>query len=52
MDPISQYHAAISRMLQQIADTQRDAIRRAASRLADAIAQDRYIYVVGTGGHS
>ena len=52
MDVIGQYHAAVTAMLQKIADTQREAIGKAAGRLADAIAQDRYIYVIGTGGHS
>src|SRR5512138_489347 len=52
MDVISQYHAAISGMLQKIVDTQREPIRRAAARLAEAIAEGRYIYVIGTGGHS
>jgi uncharacterized phosphosugar-binding protein len=51
-DPITQYHTAVSAMLQKIADTQREPIRRAAARLADAIAADRYVYVIGTGGHS
>ena len=52
MDVISQYHAAISRMLQKIADTQQEPIGRAARRCADAIAGGRYLYVIGTGGHS
>ena len=33
-------------------DTQKEAIRTAARRCADAIAEDRYLYVIGTGGHS
>ena len=52
MDVITQYHVAITTMLQKIADTQKDAIRTAARRCADAIAEDRYLYVIGTGGHS
>jgi uncharacterized phosphosugar-binding protein len=52
MDGIAQYHAAITAMLQKIVDTQREPICRAARRMADAIAQERYIYVIGTGGHS
>ncbi len=52
MDPITQYHAAITEMLQRIVDTQRDAIVAAGRRCAQAIAEDRYLYVIGTGGHS
>jgi len=52
MDVISQYHAAVTGMLEKIADTQREPIRRAADRAADAIAAGRYLYVIGTGGHS
>jgi uncharacterized phosphosugar-binding protein len=52
MDAISQYHAAITAMLQKIVDTQREPLRQAARRMADAIVEDRYIYVIGTGGHS
>lgn len=52
MDVIAQYHTAITTMLQRIVDTQRDPIRRAARRCADAIVEDRYLYVIGTGGHS
>jgi len=52
MDVIAQYHAAITAMLQKIADTQKEAIGKAARRCADAIAEDRYLYVIGTGGHS
>ena len=52
MDVIAQYHTAITTMLQKIVDTQREPIRRAARRCADAIVEDRYLYVIGTGGHS
>ena len=52
MEFITQYHAAIAAMLQQIVDTQTEAIGKAARRLADAIAEDRYLYVIGPGGHS
>ncbi len=52
MDAIGQYHAAVTTMLQKIVDTQATPIGRAAVRLADAIAQDRFVYVIGTGGHS
>ncbi len=52
MDGITQYHTAITSMLQTIVDTQREPIGRAAKRLADAIQADRYIYIIGTGGHS
>jgi len=52
MDVISEYHTAITGMLQKIVDTQRQAIGKAACRCADAIAEDRYLYVIGTGGHS
>ena len=52
MDVIAQYHAAITTMLQKIVDTQKEAIATAARRCADAIAEDRYLYVIGTGGHS
>ena len=52
MDVIAQYHSAITAMLQQIAETQKEPIGRAARRCADAIAEERYLYVIGTGGHS
>lgn len=52
MDVIAQYHTAVTEMLRKIADTQKDAIGRAARRCADAIAEERYLYVIGTGGHS
>jgi uncharacterized phosphosugar-binding protein len=52
MEGITQYHTAITAILQKIVDTQREPIARAARRLADAIQEDRYIYVIGTGGHS
>ncbi len=52
MDGITQYHTAIAAILQKIVDTQREPIAHAARRLADAIQEDRYIYVIGTGGHS
>lgn len=52
MDVIAQYHAAITTMLGQIAATQGDAIRTAARRCAEAVAEERYLYVIGTGGHS
>ncbi len=52
MEVIAQYHAAITAMLQRIVDTQREPIARAAGRCADAIVEDRYLYVIGTGGHS
>ncbi len=52
MDALGQYHAAITGMLQKIIDTQREAIGRAGRRCADAIAEDRYLYVIGPGGHS
>jgi uncharacterized phosphosugar-binding protein len=52
MDGIAQYHAVVTAMLQKIADTQRETIGRAARRCAEAIVEDRYLYVIGTGGHS
>ena len=52
MDGIAQYHVAITAMLQKIVDTQREPIGCAARRMAEAIAEERYIYVIGTGGHS
>ncbi|HYL80427.1 MAG TPA: SIS domain-containing protein [Candidatus Acidoferrum sp.] len=52
MDIIAQYHAAVTAVLQKIVDTQRESIKRAALRCADAIMEDRYLYVIGTGGHS
>src|SRR5574341_1539870 len=52
MDVITQYHTAVTGMLQKIVDTQREPIGRAARRCADAMAEDRCLYVIGTGGHS
>ena len=46
------YHASILANLQQVNDTQSENIRKAASLMADAIAEDRLIHVYGGGGHT
>lgn len=52
MDPIKQYHKAIVEAINRIVDQERESIGKAAVLLADKIAEDRLIYVIGTGGHS
>lgn len=52
MDPITQYHNAIVEAINKIVEKERESIARAATLLADKIAEDRLIYVIGTGGHS
>jgi uncharacterized phosphosugar-binding protein len=46
------YLTRVTGILDQIASEEGDAIMRAAAEVADRIAQDRLIYVIGPGGHS
>jgi uncharacterized phosphosugar-binding protein len=46
------YLARVTAILDQIASEEGDAIMRAAAEVADRVAQDRLIYVIGPGGHS
>lgn len=52
MNPISQYHEAVAEAIDKIAERERESISEAADLLADKIAEDRLIYVIGSGGHS
>jgi uncharacterized phosphosugar-binding protein len=52
MDPIIQYRNAIVEAIHKIVEKERASIAKAAALLADKIAEDRLIYVIGTGGHS
>ena len=47
-----EYLNQITTRLQEIYDTQRDAIVRCAQIIADKIAEDGLLYVFGSGGHS
>lgn len=47
-----QYLGIIQDILERIATEERDAILRAGSAVADRVADDRLIYVIGPGGHS
>lgn len=49
MDAVSKYMAAASGLLEQIAATQGEAIRKAARIVADAVERDGIIYTFGTG---
>ena len=46
------YLTRVTALLEQIAREEGEAIMRAAQAVADRIAQDRLIYVIGPGGHS
>ncbi len=48
---ITYFERAVA-LLAQIRDEEGEAIRRAGEAVADRIAQDRLIYVIGPGGHS
>ncbi len=51
-DLIGQYYRKIEEILQQIMREERERVEKAASILADAVVEDRLIYVFGAGGHS
>src|SRR5437870_2106068 len=46
------YLSRVTGLLEQIAREEGEAIMRAAVAVADRIAEDRLIYVIGPGGHS
>jgi len=52
VDPINQYHGAITTLLARIVEEETGRIRQAADLLAGVIAGDGLIFVFGTGGHS
>lgn len=52
MDTLSVYAQILTERIQAIAQTQREALENAAERIAQAIAQDRRVHVLGTGAHS
>ncbi len=52
MNPIDQYHKAITGAVNTIVEREQEPISKAAALLADKIAEDRLIYVIGPGGHS
>ena len=48
----AQYYGAVTGLMQQILDTEPDAVARVADVLADQIEADRLVHVYGPGGHS
>jgi len=48
----AQYLEDVTAFMRRILDEERDALDRAADRLADQIVADRLVYVYGPGGHS
>lgn len=51
MNKAQEYYSKITEVLARIRDTQMEAIQRAADMVADSIAQERILYLLG-GGHS
>lgn len=49
---VTEYRDTLQRLMNQIADTQLDAIERGAQLLCDATRDDRLIHLIGTGVHS
>jgi uncharacterized phosphosugar-binding protein len=52
MGAIEEYCGTVTGILRKIVENEQERIARAASILADVIAKDRLIYILGTGGHS
>ncbi len=52
MEPLEVYYQAVSESLSRIRATQMDKIREAGRLIAESIAKDRLLHVIGTGGHS
>lgn len=52
MGVASHYFDSITRLMHRVFDEERDAIARAAQLVAQTIAEDRLLHVIGTGGHS
>lgn len=52
MDTLSVYAQILTERIQAIVQTQREALENAAEHIAQAIAQDRRVHVLGTGAHS
>jgi uncharacterized phosphosugar-binding protein len=52
MAVIDRFHTAVQEILNDIVTEERDEIRRASDLIAEAVAQDRVLFVFGTGGHS
>lgn len=48
----ARYFTAVTGLMQQILDTEQDAVAAGAALLADQIAEDRLVHVYGPGGHS
>jgi uncharacterized phosphosugar-binding protein len=48
----SRYYDKMREMIESIEETQQDNLMRAAKKMADAIEQDKLIYVFGGGGHT
>ena len=46
------YLSDVTTLMQSILVEERDALERAATRVADQVAADRLVYVYGPGGHS
>jgi uncharacterized phosphosugar-binding protein len=52
MHAASHYFDVINGLMRRVYDEERDAIARAAHLIAEAVAEDRLVHVIGTGGHS
>lgn len=49
---VEQYRSVVEMLHRKIVDEEFEALQKAANLMVDAIAEDRLIHVVGTGGHS
>jgi hypothetical protein len=52
MNSISQYREPVAEAIHKISERERESLSKAADLLADKIAEDRLIYVIGSGDHS
>ena len=49
MTAIDRFYVAVQEILNEIVNRERDGIQRASDLIAEAVAQDRVIFVFGTG---
>jgi uncharacterized phosphosugar-binding protein len=52
MAVIDRFYTAVQEILNRIVTEERDQIKKASDLIAEAVAQDRVLFVFGTGGHS
>jgi uncharacterized phosphosugar-binding protein len=52
MTTIDHFYVAVQEILNEIVSKERDEIKRAADLIAEAVSEDRVLFVFGTGGHS